>query len=578
LDAICPEPSPADRRLSVTRLAPALAPALRDGPAEALLLPLCFIFARHLRFDAADPLWPDRDRLLVHAGLAPLSDALATLSGLPEGVFLAPGPVFGLGTGQALAERLLAARFGRSLVDHRTWVIAAAEDLPTGAVQEAAQLAAAWRLNRLTAIAGVTAGDAPGLTAFTAAGWSVRRVDAGAPADVAAAISAAQRSQRPTLIACIRTGQQKPGGLAYTPTDHDGSEAWRVAGKRSAGVRRAWLKRLARHGSRQDFENAAAGRLPHGWYTALFEGGALLPPGQPEISTSWTLRRAIVRLAASVPEVIRLPADAHAKAAGAVSEALSGREAEGVLAEGLSAAAAGLALHGGVVPVLKHKLAESDLAAGGLRAAAQSGLRMLTLLIEPDIACQTGGQHAQLRAMRNLCVFRPADASEALECADLALRRTAGPTVLLASDAPAPLLADRPSRTRCAKGGYVLAEAAAPRAATLIASGPELHLALAARSLLKEAGTPVAVVSLPCWDIFARQEHPWQEAVLGDAPRIGLEAGTGFGWERWLGHEGLFIGLDDIEGLAWTAARPHASADRLVRLILRHLGLPHPRT
>jgi transketolase len=578
LDAIAPETSAADRRPSVIRLTPALAPALPDGPAEALLLPLCFIFARHLRFDAADPLWPDRDRLLVDAGLAPLSESLANLLGLPERIFLAPGPAFGLGAGQALAERLLAARFGRSLVDHRSWVVAAAEDLPTGAVQEAAMLAGAWRLSRLTALTGVAAADAPGLAGFTAAGWSVRRVDAGAPADVAAAISAAQRSQRPTLIACIHTGQQKLGGPANAQASIDGTEAWRTAGRRSAGVRRAWLKRLARHGSRQDFENAAAGRLPHGWYNAFFEAAPLLPPGQAAISTSWTLRRAIVRLAASVPEVTRLPADAYAKASCAVFEPLSGRDAEGGLAQGpcqgLSAATAGLALHGGVVPALKHTLAQSDGVAAGLRAAAISGLRTLTLLIEPDSACPSGGRYASLRAIRNLSVFRPADASEALECADLALRRTTGPTVLLASDAPAPLLADRPSRTRCAKGGYVLAEAAAPRIATLIASGPELHLALAARTLLASAGAPVAVVSLPCWDVFARQEHAWQEAVLGDAPRIGLETGSGFGWERWLGHDGLFIALDLLEGLAWNAARPHASLDRLVRLILRHLGLP----
>jgi transketolase len=576
LDAVASELSSADRRLSVTRLAPALAPALPDGPAAALLLPLCFLFARHLRFDAADPLWPDRDRLLVDEGMAMLADALANLAGLPERAFLAPGPAFGLAAGQALAERLLAARFGRSLVDHRSWVLAAAEDLPTGAVQEAAQLASAWRLNRLTALTGVASADAPGLAGFTAAGWSVRRVGSGDPSDIAAAISAAQRSQRPTLIACIRAGQQKLGGPANTPAHDDGIQAWRAAGRRSAGVRRAWLKRLARHGSRQDFETAASGRLPHGWYTAFSEGGALLPPGQATVSTSWTLRRAIVRLAASVPEVTRLPADAYAKAPGALAEPLSNREAEGALAQGLSAAATGLALHGGVVTVLKHKLADSDLAAAGLRAAAVSGLRTLTLLIEPDTVCPAGGQLASLRAMRNLSIFRPADASEALECADLALRRTTGPTVLLASDAAVPLLADRPSRTRCAKGGYVLAEAAAPRAATLIASGPELHLALAARTLLADGGTPVAVISLPSWDVFARQEQTWQEAVLGDAPRIGLEAGSGFGWARWLGHDGLFIGLDLLEGIAWNAARPHASADRLVRLILRHLGLRCP--
>jgi transketolase len=439
-------------------------------------------------------------------------------------------------------------------------------------VQEAAWLAAAWRLSRLTVVAGVRTADAPGLAGFAAAGWSVRRVDAGDPGDVAAAISAAQRSQRPTLIACIRAGRPAPAGAACS---EEGIQAWREAGGRRSGVRRAWLKRLARHGSRQDFENAAAGRLPQGWHSAFFESGPLLPPGETAISTSCSLRLAMSRLAAVVPEVMRLPSDGCAKATGAQPELLSGCGAEGPLAQGLSAAATGLALHGGVLPVVEHRLAEADGLSAGMRAAAASGLRTLTVLIEPNTARPEGGQHASLRAIRNLTVFRPADASEALECAELALRRTTGPTVLLASDAPVKLLAERPSRTRCAKGGYVLAEALSRRA-TLIASGPELHLALAAHRMLADADTPVAVVSLPSWDVFARQELAWQETVLGDAPRIGLEAGSGLGWERWLGPDGLLIGLGHSEGIAWDASWPHASAVRLVHLITRHLGRRYP--
>jgi transketolase len=572
MDAISPEPSAIDRRVSVNRLLAAMSPALPDGPASALLLPLCFLFARHLRFDAADPLWPDRDRLLVDAKLGKVGAALASLSGLPAGAFQSFGPAVGLGAGQALAERLLAARFGRSLVDHRCWVVASAESLPTGDVYEAACLAGAWRLSRLAVLAGVASTDVPGLAGFTAAGWSVRRIDASNPADVAAAISAAQRSQRPTLIACIHTGQQMPPYPCEADPLEDSTQAWRATGKRSAGVRRAWLKRLARHGSRQDFDNAAAGRLPHGWYGAFFDFGPLLLPGQAMLSTGWTLRRAFGRLAAGVPEVARLPADAATKSVGARPDTATGQDVEGALVQGLSAAAAGLALHGGVAPVLTHPVAATDHLLAGLRTAALAGLRTLMLLVEPDTPCPAGGQLAGLRSMRNLCVFRPADASEALECAELALRRTIGPTVLLISDAPAPLLAERPSRTRCAKGGYVLAETFALRAATLIASGPEVHFALGVRKQLNAAGVAVAVVSLPCWDLFDRQEPALQRAVLGDAPRIGLEAGNGFGWQRWLGPDGVFIGLDPLEGLAWDATRPHALTEQVVQLVLKHLG------
>jgi transketolase len=204
-----------------------------------------------------------------------------------------------------------------------------------------------------------------------------------------------------------------------------------------------------------------------------------------------------------------------------------------------------------------------------LRAAAAAGLHFVECLVEPARPCPSAGYRASLRAMRNLLVFRPADASEALECAELALRRGGGPCVLLLCEQPVPLLADRPARTRCAKGGYVLREAAAPRAVTLVASGPELHVALQAHKILAAAAIPAAIVSMPCWSFFASQEPDWQRAVLGDAPIVALETGSGFGWDRFLGNEGLFIGDDPTAGDA-VPLSPH----RVANLVLRHLGLP----
>ena len=264
-----------------------------------------------------------------------------------------------------------------------------------------------------------------------------------------------------------------------------------------------------------------------------------------------------------MPELARLPADAVARHPPQPADAPPVRDP----------AAAGLALHGGVVPVSKHGLDEAGCVAAALNAAATSSLRTVTLLVEPATPCPSGGQRAGLRAMRNLAVFRPADASEALECAELALRRGTGPSVLLVSEAAVAPLADRPSRTRCAKGGYVLAETDGPRMATLIASGPELHLVLAASRILAAESVKVAVVSLPCWGLFSRQEPAWHAAVLGNAPRVGVEAGRGFGWESWLCRNGLFIGIDQLEGLSWAVARPHAAAHRIAELVQRHLDL-----
>ncbi len=193
--------------------------------------------------------------------------------------------------------------------------------------------------------------------------------------------------------------------------------------------------------------------------------------------------------------------------------------------------------------------------------AARDGLRLVQVLIEPASPCPVICRRAGLRAMRNLTVFRPADASEALECLELALRRASGPSVLLLSDQPAKAPLAPPDRVRASRGGHVAAEAVGPRAATLVASGPELGMALATRAALAACGVQAAVVSLPCWTLFAAQDPAWIARVLGSAPRIGIESGSGFGWERWLGPAGLFV-----------AVSAEMDAGVLADIVARHLN------
>jgi transketolase len=150
---------------------------------------------------------------------------------------------------------------------------------------------------------------------------------------------------------------------------------------------------------------------------------------------------------------------------------------------------------------------------------------------------------ASFRAMPNVFVFRPADAIETAECWELAVRRADGPSLLALSRQSLPAVRTDAGENRCARGGYVLAEASGPRRATLIATGSEVQVALAARDALEADGIPTAVVSLPCWEIFAAQDASWREQVLGRGLRVGIEAAMGFGWERWLGPEGVFIGM-----------------------------------
>ncbi len=140
-------------------------------------------------------------------------------------------------------------------------------------------------------------------------------------------------------------------------------------------------------------------------------------------------------------------------------------------------------------------------------------------------------------------MYRPADTLETAECWELAIRRTEGPSLLVLTRQPLPAQRTDIAENRSARGGYVLAEADGPRQATVIATGSEVPIAMTAREMLAGEGIGIAVVSLPCWELFTQQDEAYRAEVLGGAPRIGVEAAGSFGWERWLGPEGTFIGL-----------------------------------
>jgi transketolase len=532
------------------------------------------LVGRYLRFDAADPFWHDRDRIVAEPSMNTLANGLSAALESNAPLATLALHAIGCGVGLALAERSLAARFGRSLVGHRAWVLCGGAALATGAVQEAAWLAGAWRLGRLTVLASVDNGEAPGLAGFAANGWLVRRAAADDPAAIGAALSAALRSLKPTLIACIG---EVPAVPSLHPTDRS-SPGWREAGHRLAGVRRAWLKRLMRHGARADFERTVAGRLPERWHFALTDlnpvsaSSSSAPHsserkpspagGTTSASTAGTLRQAIAAIAPALHPMVLLPGQAGwAAPAGQAEPPACSAAVAGRLAMGMNAVVCGTAMHGGLLPVSVQASDPVESVLPGLRLAARSGLHVVQVLVEPDPGSPQAGQRACLRALHGLLVFRPGDTAEALECLELAIRRQDGPSALLVSEVVVPILADRPVRMRSARGAYILAEAPGIRDVTLIASGPELSLALRVRNALARSGLHAAVVSLPCWELFAQQDPAWRDRLLGEAPRVGLESGSGFGWERWLAARGLFIcprGIgDDHAAMVAGAVRGH---------------------
>ncbi len=583
------------------------------------------LWSRFLKFDAADPRWPDRDRFVLSAGhgsmllysLLHLSgeagmgiDELKNFrqlhspaAGHPEfgehpGIETTTGPLGqGIATavGMALAERMLAARFGKSLVDHRTWVIASDGDLMEGISHEAGSLAGHLKLDRLTVLWDDNSISIDGDTAvstsedvlkrFASYGWAVRRVDGHDHAAIAAALSMAMRSKKPTMIACrtiigfgapTKAGTAGSHGAPLGAAEAQAAKAmlgwnhgpfeipegiaadWLAAGARGESPRRSWLKRIAHHPQRAEFERVMAGRLPETFHEAVATLRGDIAASRPKLASRQSSQKALEALVPAIPELVGGSADLTGsnltlvKGMGAVTPgSYGGRYIHwGVREHGMAAAMNGMALHGGIIPYSGTFFVFTDYMRPAIRLAALMRQRVIHVLTHDSIGLGEDGpthqpvEHlASLRAMPNVYMFRPGDALETAECWELAIRRADGPSLLALSRQALPAMRGESAENRSARGGYVLAEADGPRAATLIATGSEVAIAMAAREALQADGIPTAVVSLPCWELFALQDESYRADVLGNVLRVGVEAASGFGWERWLGPDGIFIGM-----------------------------------
>jgi transketolase len=223
----------------------------------------------------------------------------------------------------------------------------------------------------------------------------------------------------------------------------------------------------------------------------------------------------------------------------------------GVREHGMAAAMNGIALHGGLIPYGGTFLVFTDYCRPALRLSALMGKRVIYVMTHDSIGLGEDGpthqpiEHlAALRALPNLLVFRPADASETLECWALALAAADRPSVLALSRQNLPAVRTAFAEANlCAQGAYVLREPGVPRRVTLIATGSEVHVALAAADLLEGDGVATAVVSAPCLELFDAQPEAYRRAVLGDGVRVAVEAAAPYGWDRYVGPRGAVVGM-----------------------------------
>jgi transketolase len=586
------------------------------------------LYAKVLKFDAAAPEWPDRDRFVLSAGHASaMLYALTYLTGYPDmtieqvrdfrqmgsltpghpeiapalGVEMTTGPLgqgLGAAVGMAIAERLLNARYGDDLVDHRTWVLAGDGDLMEGLSQEAISLAGALRLNRLVVLYDENHISIDGSTdltfldntpaRFEACGWRAESVDGHDPDALEAAMKRARKSDLPSIICCrTRIGLGSPAkedkaaahagalgaedtaatkaalGWTHPPFEvpDDLLAEWRQAGKRCRDERQSWEKRLAsaKAETRDAFNLALSGALPENLGDLINAVKKTASAEKPVGPTRQMSGRALEALVPAIPALIGGSADltpanntftevSHAISAGN----FAGNYIHyGVREHAMAAAMNGLAIHGGFIPYGGSFLIFTDYCRPALRLAALMEQRIILVMTHDSIGLGEDGpthqpveQLAALRAMPNVRVFRPADAVEAAECWQLALECRTGPSVMsLSRQAVETLRLEHTDANRSAAGAYVLAAADGAPDATLIATGGEVMAAMKARELLQADGLAIRVVSMPCRELFDAQTVSARDKVLGTGLRVGIEAAAPFGWSDLLGNDGMFIGV-----------------------------------
>ncbi len=603
------------------------------------------LFAKFLKFDASAPKWQDRDRFVLSAGhgsmllysllwLTGYSDISiedikrfrqlgSPCAGHPEyghlaGIETTTGPLGqGIATavGMALGEKLDEARFGPELVDHKTYVIAGDGDLMEGISQEALTLAGHLKLSKLIvlyddnniSIDGDTglADSTNASQRFEASGWATYQVDGHNPDEVAKALEAAQKSDKPSLICCrtkIGFGAPTRAGTAKAHGEPLGAEEiagarqalnwtaepflvpgpilsdWRSIGRRGEAARLAWDARKAASAQAAAFDAAHSLDLPASFAPAIQKLKAKFSSEAPSLATRKSSELVLEVVNAEIPNTIGGSADLtgsnNTKTKGmkeVTPSDFSGRYMHyGIREHGMAAAMNGLAQHRGSIPYGGTFLIFSDYCKPAIRLSALSGLRVVYVMTHDSIGLGEDGPTHQpveqlpgLRAIPNLLTFRPADAVETAEAWQLAMENGTRPSLLALTRQNLPTLrTTHTDENLSAKGGYELAAATGEAKVSIFATGSEVEIAMQARDLLQAEGIGTRVVSLPCWTLFEEQDAQYQSHVLGTAPvKLAIEAASPLGWARYIGPDGIFIGMH-----GFGASAPYKDA-------YRHFGL-----
>ncbi|MGO7270347.1 transketolase [Rhizobium ruizarguesonis] len=506
--------------------------------------------------------------------------------------------------GLALGERIMNASFADNLVNHHTYVFLGDGCLMEGISHEAISLAGHLKLGKLIAFWDDNSISIDGATSlaesddhparFRAANWHVQQIDGHDTDAIRAAIIEAQKvTDRPSMIACktiigfgfpTRAGTQKahsdaPGEdeiagarkiLGWTSPPFEIPEAllndWRKIGAKGGPARMAWAVRVqtASPDKRDDFERRMNGELPSGWRAAIAAAKQELSGSEKDLATRQASGIVLNHLFDAIPELLGGSADLTPSNNTKAKNQVEIKPGEyggsylhyGVREHGMAATMNGLALHGGLIPYGGTFLTFSDYCRPAIRLAAIMEVRSIFVMTHDSIGLGEDGPTHQpiehlsaLRAIPRLAVYRPGDPIETAECWEAIMDAPRQAALIALSRQPMPLLRRDPSdANRSARGAYVLQEAeGGERQLTILASGSELHLAVEARSVLQDEGIRTAVVSMPCRLLFEKQDAAYKKSVLGGSrARVAVEAAVQDSWDRYLGLDGVFVGMQEF--------------------------------
>lgn len=579
------------------------------------------LFAEYIKLNPAAPKWFDRDRFVLSAGhgsmllysllyLTGYEDITlediknfrqfgAKTAGHPEyghldGIDMTTGPLgqgISSAVGMALAERMINAKYGNALCQHYTYVIAGDGCLMEGISEETASLAGHLRLNKLIVfwdnnnitIDGTVdkSSSVNQIARFEAMGWNTINIDGHNYTEIRRAVELAQKSDKPTLIACKTTigfgaptkcGTSKchgsPLGAEETAAMRkmlnwnykefevpaEALQEWSQTQQRNASAYKTWVENAAMAGT--EFRDLIAGKLPLGWDTALNNLKEQAISDKTKVATRKASEMCLKAIVPHIPQIVGGSADLAASNLTFVEglktvtrDDYNGNNVMyGIREHAMGAIMNGMALHGGVIPYGGTFFVFSDYLRPSMRLAALMGIRVIYVLTHDSIGVGEDGpthqpiEHlASYRAMPNILTFRPCDVVETAEAWQIAITENKRPSLLALSRQNLPLLRTDAKQNLTAKGAYVISPAQNKRQATIIATGSEVSAAVDAQKMLWKKGIDVAVVSMPCMELFEEQSENYQLDVLGTAPVISIEAGSTFGWNRYAQKT---IGLD----------------------------------